>query len=267
MDLQQQPPTKGPGERPLPAHGRNRILAATLVVLWVAVVALPLLQQYRTERSRLEVRDEQVLTRATRDVRAVLDLIGHGVTVEDVVLQSGDALFTAGYSREGRRIAVNPDHDWEDDDLLLGMAHECVHALFHQLGVLPERLPSRNHLLVEETAAYVLGAHLAGEVMTQRGGDGQDFAERQIREYRADCDQDSPDSAKRRYLQEVQQRLRGRFDPEIWYQIAVHYGSGELVDGVNAVYRKHDDPWPAAHEIADTYKLYYKYRPAEIPEP
>ncbi len=249
------------------APRQNRILGGALVVLWIAVVALPLLHQYRSERSRREARGEQVFTRASRDVRAVLDLIGHGVTVEDVVLQPGNDLFTAGYSRKARSIAINPDHDWEDDDLLLGMAHECVHALFHQLGVLPERPPSRNHLLVEETAAYVLGAHLAGEVMTRRGEDGRAFAEREIHQYRALCDQESPDGAKRRYLREVEQRLQGRFDPDVWYQIAVHYGSGELVDGVNTVYRKHDDPWPAAHEIADTYKLYYKYRPAEIPEP
>ena len=237
---------------------QSHLLAAVLVAAWVAIVVLPLVSQYGSERAAEKVRTDRVLARATRDVRDVLDLIGHGVAVDEVALDSSDEMFTAGYSRSDRRIAVNPGHGWEDGDLLFAMAHECVHALFHQVGVLPDGPETRDHVLVEETAAYVLGAHLAGEVITRRGGDGEAFAAKEISDYRARCDQESPENAMRAYLRDVEQRFRGGFDPAVWYQIATHYGSGELVDGVSAVYRRHDDPWDAVQEIADTYQLSYE---------
>jgi hypothetical protein len=46
-----------------------------------------------------------------------------------------------------------------------------------------------------------------------------------------------------------------------------HFGNERFVDEVDEICTRVVDPWAAAHEIAERYKLYFKWNPARIPEP
>jgi hypothetical protein len=46
-----------------------------------------------------------------------------------------------------------------------------------------------------------------------------------------------------------------------------HFGNERFVDEVDEICTRVVDPWDAAHEIAERYKLYFEWNPAMIPEP
>ena len=71
--------------------------------------------------------------RARRAVAEVLDVVGPGVVITAVEVEERAPEIAATYSYQTRTITVSPSVDaYDDDELLALMAHEVVHAMFHQ---------------------------------------------------------------------------------------------------------------------------------------
>ena len=81
--------------------------------------------------------------------------------------------FAAAYRVADRRVKVESGNEFGEETLLFVMGHECAHAMFFQGGFLEHNpdMASYQHL-VHEVAADVLGALLAGRVVSRRGEDG-----------------------------------------------------------------------------------------------
>jgi hypothetical protein len=111
----------------------------------------------------------------------------------------------------------------------------------------------RSFELAGETAAKVLGAHIAGRVRSHHGGNGQHLTERLVREHRELCDTKSP----RSYYQKFA-RARAAFglnavDEEWEYVVFTHVGSAEVVDNMDRICRANTDPWEAVRAIGQEY--------------
>ena len=116
-------------------------------------------------------------------------------------------------------------------------------------------------MVVEEVAAEVLGAHIAGRVMTLRGGDGEALTARLVREFRDACDMSVPGNLRRRIWFYATRHDFEKRAPDLLYSIATHHGPVEMVDEMDEICREHRDPWEAAHVIADRF-----VEPIENPE-
>ena len=107
------------------------------------------------------------------DIKDLIAVIGHGVTVSSVESREYERNIAAAYFLAERRVIVESSNEFADDTLLYVMGHECAHAVFRQGGFLEDE-PSiaPYQYLVSEVSADVLGAHLAGRVVTRRGRTG-----------------------------------------------------------------------------------------------
>lgn len=70
-----------------------------------------------------------------------------------------------------------------------------------------------------------------------------------------------------KFLRRVFQDEHSVIDPDEVWGIMSHFGNERIVDEIDEICTRVGDPWDAAHEIAETYKLYFKWNPALVPEP
>jgi hypothetical protein len=196
--------------------------------------------------------DMHLTARAAMDIKDLLGVIGHGVTVSSVEARWFDDGFYASYSRENRRVGIEAGAEYSDDALLFVMGHECAHALFGQHGFF-EFAPdtaSYQHL-VREVAASVFGAHFAGRVRSRRGGEGDALTENLIEELRL---------ASRSYTiapREIKRRIQTSWDGDVRTcsivgdRLQRYNGAERLINRIDRICREHPDPWEAARKVAD----------------
>jgi len=191
--------------------------------------------------------------RTEEAVHQVLRVIGHGVTIREIGVRPLEPKVAACYWNGYQRIDISSEICFSKDELLDTMGHECVHAIFDQAR-LRACAPNRSFLyrkLIEETAAYVLGAHIAGRARSREGGDGRALTEKLLRHYRSLCDPMDP----KNMLQKVaaSHGTDEECPADVEMSISFHFGSPKLVDEIDAMCRKHPDPLEAARAIAETY--------------
>ena len=190
---------------------------------------------------------------AVDDARRVL---GYDVMLSAVEIGRLDhPHWIAMYNGAEERVVFNSDHEFSDDELLGTAGHECVHALFDQASL---RLQSRGYdfwtcVLVEETAAYVIGADVAGRVRAGRGGDGATLTRNLLERYRRACDASHTHSIHQRLWRHISRFGEDAIDPAEAFDISTHFPSASLVDEVEAICRSSRDPLVAAEAIAGRY--------------
>lgn len=184
-------------------------------------------------------------------VRACIAEIGLKQSVMPTVRAVSDAPWIAGtYSPWQSTIAFNSRHEFSDAGLLAVAAHESVHALFDQHALQPGGGPHDDfNMLVEETAAEILGAHIAGDAWGRMGGDGDRLQRAIIEDHRRQCDLRIPGSIAQQYFASAER------DPEAFggmpfYEALVHYGPLELVDEVARICEREPLPLEAARAIS-----------------
>lgn len=188
-------------------------------------------------------------------VNRSLAVIGHGVKVSEVEVKPIQKHAAAQYSDGSNSVTFSNEYFPSSDQLLHTAAHESVHAIFDQAHLTrwSEDPVWESWLVVEEVAAEVLGAHIAGRVMALRGGDGEALTRRLVREFRIDCDL-SASGGWRRLIWILATRVEPeRKVPDLLYMTATHHGPVEMVDEIDRICREHFDPWEAAHVIADRF--------------
>lgn len=238
------------------------------VALWLLVFAmfgLPAAQQGLSrakwfERDEVEtgreICDDPVLLETfSRNVNDALIEIGHGVRVERVlVVRTG--LHKAAYNRTDNTIFLNSELGSDEQDLLRCVSHECVHAIFTQAYLNQYAYLDPDHALrIEETTASVLGAHIAGRVVTRRGGDGASVTAEIVKKYRDDCDPKKPGSGHREFRRMQDTMHIDGHRPWQVKSLEVHYWSPRMVDEIDTICRANPDPWEAAHAVARRYRL------------
>jgi len=200
--------------------------------------------------------DNRCVERAARTaVNRSLAVIGHGVEVSEVEVKPIGEYAAAQYSGGFNSVTFSNEYFPSSDQILQTAAHECVHAIFDQARL--SRWTSDPawdcRLVVEEVAAEVLGAHIAGRVMTLRGGDGEALTRRLVRMFRNDCDLSAPGGWRRRIWFYATRFEPERRVPDLLYMTAIHHGPVEMVDEMDRICLEHFDPWDAAHAIADRF--------------
>jgi len=196
--------------------------------------------------------DMRLAARAAMDIKDLVSVIGHGVTVSSVEARWFDEGFLAVYRLKNRRIGVEAGAEFSDDALLFVMGHECAHALFRQHGFF-EFAPdtaSYQHL-VREVSASVFGAHFAGRARSRRGGEGDELTENIVEELRI---------ASRAYAiapQEIKDRIQTSWDGEVRTfssgtdRLVRYHGAECLINRIDRMCREHPDSWEAARTVAD----------------
>jgi hypothetical protein len=166
-------------------------------------------------------------------VRACIAEIGFQHAMVPAVRAGIDDRWIAGtYTPKRSTISFNARHVFGDAELLAVAAHESVHALFDQHSLRPYGGPHADfNILVEETAADVLGAHIAGDAWSRMGHDGQAFTDWLIDQHRKDCDPNRSGSIAHHYFN-VRARDHSSFGGMSFRAALVHYGPLELVDAV-----------------------------------
>jgi hypothetical protein len=196
--------------------------------------------------------DMRLAARAKMDIKDLLGVIGHGVTVSSVESRKYERNVAAAYNVLERRVLVESSNEFADETLLFVMGHECAHAMFLQGGFLEHNpdLTSYQHL-VHEVAADVLGAHLAGRVVTKRGEDGASLTINLLEETRI---------MSRNFaigLFEIKAHNSKEWDGNVRTSVGNGYwldpncGAEKLIDAVDQICREHEDLWEAARTIAN----------------
>jgi hypothetical protein len=223
------------------------VLASLYLQVWTGPPAGP---EYEPSEE-----EKWLLIRAREAVNQVGRVVGHNVRFSEVRVRPLEPSTLARFHYLTGRVEFSSAHTFSVDELLDAAAHETVHAILHKAGLSTDRWSPgwEARLLVEETTAYVLGAHIAGQARTRQGGDGEALTRKLIARYRESTDWNSP-SCPRRKLWERAIETR-EADIDLWegYSIAVHFGSPEMVDAIDEICRAHPDPWDAAHAVAERY--------------
>ena len=198
--------------------------------------------------------DRVVERMAKEAVRRSLQVVGHGATVSSTSVRPMEWIAIAKYSRWDDSIRFAAGRFFDADQMLHTAAHESVHAIFDQANLNPYSSSPvwESRLLVEETTAEVLGAHIAGRVRTRSGGDGDSFTRTLIAEYRRRCSS-SPQGVRswlRRFVDHVGV---DKINYDAVNLIAIHYGPVEMVDAIDQICIENPDPWVAAHVVAERY--------------
>jgi hypothetical protein len=204
-----------------------------------------------------EPEDFALRRRAQRAVDAVLREIGHGVTVTSVdVIDLPDGTLAAYHTREVK-IIFSSRVEWDENTMLRAAGHETTHALWAglQLRHGGDRAFAR---LTQEMTAYVLGAHLAGRVLTREGRDGDHLRERLIADYRSACDDSDPESA-RNVAAASWVIMHGDLAGPDYYQ---HWGSVQMVDEIDAICARHP-----RNAVAAVRAIRDRYLPPPTPTP
>ncbi len=164
-----------------------------------------------------------------------------------------DELYAACYTYADSAVTFNSEHEFFEFELIDSAAHESVHAIIHQNGLRPDSTTHEDFFaMVDETAASVLGAHIAGEVWSSSGRDGSALTEFLYQRYRRSCDSADPDSRFNQYLAPGRV-ASGDFDRDTWHSALIHFGPVELVDAVYQICCLHSDPTDAAKAIAKRF--------------
>jgi hypothetical protein len=198
----------------------------------------------------------QLEARARRTVAEVLDVVGPGLVITAVEVEERAPEIAATYSFQTQTITVSPLVDgYDEDEFLWLVCHEVVHAMFHQMdwSGTPGSANWRLFLLAHETAAEVLGAHLAGTVRSRRGGDGGHLTERFVRRHRNLCDTQSPHGFYQQFARAREKYGANAVDEELEYVVFTHVGSTEMVDAIDRICRESSDPWKAVRAIGEKY--------------
>ena len=186
-------------------------------------------------------------------VHKVLRVIEHGVTIREIGVRRLEPRVLACYWNGYHQIDISSEICFSKDELLSTVSHECVHAIFDQAhlerGCPRAKWPARQ--LIEETTAYVLGAHIAGIVRTREGGNGRALTEKLLSEYRSSCDPMDPESMHQKVA--AKHGTDDEYPPDLEMSISIHFGSPELVDRIDAICRANPDPWEAARAVAEIY--------------
>ena len=195
--------------------------------------------------------DVRLAARAKMDIKDLLTVIGHGVTISSVEAREFNREFAAAYYRKERRVFVESSSEFADDTLLFVMGHECAHAMLIQGGFL-ERNPATEtyQYVLHEVAADVLGAHLAGRVVANRGGDGEALTKNLIWETRAMSKSNviGRSALKDRNPEEWDGKFRTFVGNGYW--LDPNRGAEKLIDTTDRICREHYDLWEAARVIA-----------------
>jgi len=226
----------------------NWAVTGAVVLLAIAYTQLPALAR----RSEARRRTEDLRASVVATVGQVLDEVGHGVSVTSVRAQPL-AHVGATYSGGWRVITVNSALSWRDQDLLQAIGHECTHALFDQAG-LSHYSRSLSHQIVEESAAEVLGAHLAGRVWSRQGHDGEALTRSLVDSFASSCSGGFMDP-RRRLADEIVHSMGRDVSNEEFQLILSHYGNDRMVREMDRLCRESADPWEAAHRIAAEFRL------------
>jgi hypothetical protein len=195
--------------------------------------------------------DMRLAARATMDIKDLLAVIGHGVTVSSVESREYDEGYAAAYYWD-RRVVVDARHEFAEETLLYVMGHECAHAMFRQGGFLVED-PSiekyQHH--VHEVAADVLGAHLAGRVCSSKGGNGEALTNNLLEEARIMSRSYAigPFAIKKHIKTDWDGNVRTYLGDGYW--LKPDYGAERLINRIDGICREHDDLWEAARAIAN----------------
>jgi hypothetical protein len=223
------------------------------VILFVGVVAGLNQEAPARFQSFLANRFEE---RAIRTVESVLNVVGPEVVIDAVVFAERRPGIAATYSWKTRTITIGPVVEtYGDDSLLALVCHEVVHAMFDQKDW-PSYYGSPNwetYLLAEETAADVLGAHIAGRVRTRGGGDGRGLKDRLVNFSRLLSDTESPLGVYQTFARARADHGEDAVDPDWEYEIFVHVSSTKMVDDMDRICRDNPNPWEAALVIAEKY--------------
>lgn len=231
-------------------------IAAWCFLFVLVLVPLRVWEGLPEARDDIRTEREKWLQERTEDnVEQVLRVIGNGVVINEVEARSLDSYIAATYTYSTRKITVTLDHTFSRDQLLHTVAHECVHAIFDQANLMGYYSSAHveYYRLVVETAADVIGAHIAGRVRSRQGGDGMALTEKLLSEHRNACDLSSPTSVYRRFWDLQAREGLNAVDPEHELAASIHFGSLELVDGIERICRSTPHPWTAAHRISEEY--------------
>jgi hypothetical protein len=198
----------------------------------------------------------QLEERTRRTVAEVLDVVGSGLVITSVEVAERAPEIAATYSFQTRTITVSPlVDDYDEDEFLHLVGHEVVHAMFHQMdwSGIPGSANWRSFGLAHETAAEVLGAHLAGMVRSRNGGHGQGLTRRLVRRHRTLCDTQSPHGVYQQFARARDEFGLNAVDEEWEYVVFTHVGSVDMVDDMDRICRESADPWDAVRAIGEKY--------------
>jgi hypothetical protein len=194
--------------------------------------------------------------RALRTVDSVLEVVGPEVVIDSVEFEKRRTGIAATYYWKTRTITISPlVKRYDEDDLLALVCHEVVHAMFDQKDW-PSYygLPGwETYLLAEETAADVLGAHIAGHVRARGGGDGRGLTDRLVSFSRLLADTESPLGLYQTIARTRADLGDNAIDPDLEYEAFVHISSTEMVNDMDRICRENPEPWQAARIIAEKY--------------
>jgi hypothetical protein len=194
--------------------------------------------------------------RARRAVAEVLDVVGSGLEINAVEVAERGPGIAATYSFATRTITVSPlVGDYDEDEFLHLVGHEVVHAMFHQMdwSGIQGTANWRSFGLAHETAAEVLGAHLAGRVRGRHGGHGQGLTRRLVRGHRTLCDTQSPNGFYQQFARARDEHGLNAVDEEWEYLVFTHVGSTDMVDDMDRICRESASPWQAVRAIGEKY--------------
>ena len=192
--------------------------------------------------------------RAAEAVVKTLATIGHGIEIHVVEAKPLEDGVLGHYRSWENAIAVNSNHVFSETELLDVAGHECVHAIFHQAELWPSSTHPRQYSLLNESAAYVLGAHIAGRVWSRRGFDGEVLTDRLVHEYREACNPTLPTSVHQMIASSYGPGGRSWLAPERELSLTGHFGSPTTVDEMDRICRLNYDPLDAARAIAERFK-------------
>jgi len=194
---------------------------------------------------------------ARRAVADVLDVIGPEVVIDAVEIDERDPGVAATFFWPTRTITISPDifSYYSDEEFLWLVSHEVVHAMFFQMdwGEIQGSANWRSFLLPHETAAEVLGAHIAGRAYSRRGGNGRHLTERFVRRHRNLCDTQSPHGFYQRFARARDRSGVHAVDEEWEYLVFTHVSSIDMVDEMDRICRESPDPWHAVRVIGEKY--------------
>jgi hypothetical protein len=199
---------------------------------------------------------DHLLHRARTAVDGARRVLGFDVKILGVEARQLElASWAAMYVSDQRKVVFNSEGEFTEDELLAISGHECVHALFDQAGLAyyPQEYDGWTCYLVEEAAAYVLGAHVAGRVRARRGGDGLALTDTLLEEYRRACDASDWDSVHQFIWRRMAKFGEEAIDTRREFSISIHFPGASLVDEVQAICRSSPDPYAAASAIAGRY--------------
>jgi hypothetical protein len=248
-------PARVKGSRGAQLARRHPAFAAWLVVFAGLGVVIathePAVPHPRIHQARYQKWLER---EGARTIRTALAEIGPSVKIPSVEAQPIEASTLGFYTFNSDGITFNSSLEYDPIGLLDVAAHECVHGIFDQNNLVPnESLDFDYVVLVYEVAAYVLGAHITGAVLSRDGRDGSIATERLFQDYRRACDPADPDSMYNLFL--TPNRIASHeFDRDEWLSELVHFGAPlALVDGVYEICYLESDPVDAARKIAQRF--------------